>query len=84
MKKTDINKIDQSLDKTNINQGKTRNHINGIENFWGLAKVKPTKFRGMNENTFNLHLKECEFRFTYRNSNIYKLLVFEACKRPLN
>ena len=27
----------------------TRNHINGIENFWGLAKVRLSKFRGMNQ-----------------------------------
>ena len=43
-------------------QGNVRNHINGIENFWGLAKVGLSKFRGMNKNTFYLHLKECEFR----------------------
>ena len=26
-----------------------KNHINGIENFWGLAKVRLFKFRGMNK-----------------------------------
>ena len=41
---------------------KNHNHINGIENFWGLAKVRLSKFRGMHKSTFNLHLKECEFR----------------------
>ena len=38
-----------------------RNHINGIENFWGIAKVRLYKFRGMNKETFYLHLKESEF-----------------------
>ena len=52
-----------------------RNHINGIENFWGLCKVRLAKFRGINKNTFYLHLKECEFRFNYRKENIYKLLL---------
>jgi transposase-like protein len=35
-------------------------HINGIENFWGIAKVRPSKFEGLNRTTFYLHLKECE------------------------
>ena len=48
-------------------EGKIKNHINGIENFWGLAKVRLAKFRGMNKETFYLHLKECEFRFNHRD-----------------
>ena len=51
------------------------NHINGIENFWGIAKTRLSKFRGISKNTFYLHLKECEFRFNHRNENIYKLLL---------
>lgn len=51
------------------------NHINGIEGFWGYAKVRLSRFRGMSKNTFYLHLKECEFRFNYRNENLYSLLL---------
>ncbi len=51
------------------------NHINGIEDFWGYAKVRLVKFRGLSKNTFYLHLKECEFRFNYRNENLYSLLL---------
>jgi transposase len=50
-------------------------HINGIEGFWGFAKVRLVKFRGLSKNTFYLHLKECEFRFNYRNQDIYKVLL---------
>ncbi len=50
-------------------------HINGIEGFWGLAKVRLVKFRGLSKNTFYLHLKECEFRFNYRNQDLYKVLL---------
>lgn len=46
------------------------NHINGIEGFWGYAKVRLTKFRGLSKNSFYFHLKECEFRFNYRNENL--------------
>lgn len=51
------------------------NHINGIEGFWGFAKVRLVKFRGLSKNTFYLHLKECEFRFNYRNQDLYKILL---------
>jgi len=38
-------------------------HINGIELFWDYTKNRSVKFKGMNKSMFNLHLKECEFRF---------------------
>jgi transposase len=50
-------------------------HINGIEGFWGYAKVRLVKFRGLSKNTFYLHLKECEFRFNYRSHNLYEMLL---------
>ena len=62
---------------------KIKNHINGIENFWGLAKVRLSKFRGMNKGTFYLHLKECEFRFNYRQENVYLLLLKILKNNPL-
>ena len=59
------------------------NHINGIENFWGLAKVRLFKFRGMNKKTFYLHLKECEFRFNHRKENLYQLLLKIIRNNPI-
>ena len=50
-------------------------HINGIEGFWGLAKTRLVKFKGMSPSTFYLHLKECEFRFNYRDQDLYRLLL---------
>ncbi len=38
-----------------------KNHINGIENFWGYAKHRLSKFKGIKKENFLLHLKECEF-----------------------
>ena len=40
--------------------------MNGIENFWKIAKMKLYKFKGMNKEFFYLHLKETEFRFNHR------------------
>ena len=59
-------------------------HINGMESFWGYAKTRLSKFRGMNKNVFELHLKECEFRFNHRGQNLYEILLKELRKRPLN
>lgn len=50
-------------------------HINGIEGFWGIAKSRLLKFKGMHSSTFYLHLKETEFRFNNRDKNIYKILL---------
>ena len=50
-------------------------HINSIEGFWGLAKARLSKFKGIHKTTIYLHLKECEFRFNYRNENLYKKLL---------
>ena len=59
------------------------NHINGIENFWAIAKARLAKFRGIHKNTFYLHIKECEFRFNYRNKNIYHILLNIIRNHPL-
>ena len=60
------------------------NHINGIENFWGLCKVRLAKFRGVHRHTFYLHIKECEFRYNYRNQNLYLTLLKNLRKHKLN
>ena len=60
-----------------------KNHINGIEGFWGVAKTRLFRFKGMHQSTFYLHLKECEFRFNYRDQNIYKLTLNMIRKNPL-
>jgi len=33
--------------------------------------------------TFFLHLKECEFRFNYRNQNMYRVILKIIRKNPL-
>ena len=59
-------------------------HINGIESFWGYAKTRLAKFRGMSKQHFEIHLKECEFRFNYQKENLYKLLLKICREKPLN
>ena len=54
---------------------KGKKHINGIESFWSFAKRRLMKFHGIPKTTFYFHLKDCEFRFNYRNQDIYKLML---------
>jgi len=50
-------------------------HINGIESFWAYAKHRLTKFKGVSPQTFELHLRETEFRFNNRDADFYKLML---------
>jgi len=60
-----------------------KSHINGIESFWSFAKRRLMKFHGISPSTFYFHLKECEFRFNYRDQNIYVILLKMFRKNPL-
>ena len=48
-------------------------HINGIENFWSFTKRRLAKFNGVKKN-FELHLKECEWRYGKTNGKLEKEL----------
>jgi len=58
-----------------VHQSKNDSHVNGIESFWGCAKNRLAKFKRMDKSMFNLHLKECEFRFTNHKKNLYRILL---------
>ena len=60
------------------------NHINGIESFWGYAKTRLAKLRGFPKENFEIHLKECEFRFNHRGQNLYHLLLKIFRDQPLS
>jgi transposase len=59
-------------------------HINGIEGFWGLAKVRLAKFKGLPKHTFHLHLKETEWRYNNRHTDKYKTLLTLLRNNPLS
>jgi len=50
-------------------------HVNGIESFWSFAKRRLSKFNGIASHKFNLHLKECEFRWNYKNKNLFDKMI---------
>ena len=59
-------------------------HINGMEGFWGIAKIRLAKYRGLSRSTFYLHLKESEWRYNHRRQNLYNLLSRMFIQQPLN
>ena len=46
-------------------------HINGIEAFWSVTRRRLARFNGVKRN-FELHLKECEWRY---NQTLPQLLA---------
>ena len=58
-------------------------HVNGIESFWSYAKRRLVQFNGVPRHTFYLHLKETEFRFNHRQTDLYKALLSLLNKHPL-
>ncbi len=60
-----------------------KSHVNGIECFWSYAKRRFSKFNGLTDDKFILHLKETEARFNHRNDNFIAFVVklfFEKSK----
>ena len=56
---------------------------NNIESFWRFAKRRLTKFNGVPEHTFYLHLKETEFRFNHQRGNLYYAILKILRLNPL-
>jgi transposase len=54
-----------------------KNHVNGIESFWSFCKRRMNKFNGTAPDKFHLHLKECEFRYNYKNYPLAKSFIFK-------
>ena len=73
-------RVDHSKDEF----ARGRVHINGIEGFWGMAKVRLAKFKGLPKHTFHLHLKETEWRYNHRASDKPKILLKYLRKNPLS
>jgi len=58
-------------------------HINGIESFWGYAKHRLNKFKGIPKEKFSFYLKETEFRFNHRGQDLYPILLKLFRENPL-
>jgi len=65
-----------------VTRGKS--HVDEIDMFWGMLKSRLIKFRGLNSGTLYLHVKETEFRYNYRENDLFELLMEILHKRPLH
>lgn len=63
---------------------KAKSRIDEIDLFWGILKSRIVKFRGLNAGTTYLHIKESEFRYNNRNSDLFGLIHSLIQKRPLH
>lgn len=57
--------------------------INDVDSFWSFARTRLEKFNGISNRTFPLHLKECEWRFNHKNSNLYTELLTLLRHHPI-
>ncbi|MFT3824822.1 MAG: hypothetical protein QM731_12910 [Chitinophagaceae bacterium] len=65
-------------------QVRGKSQIDEVDMFWGLLKSRLVKFRGLNSSTLYLHVKETEFRYNYRDDDIYELIMDILHKQPLH
>ena len=56
-------------------------YINGIEGFWSYAKERLSKYHGLSPNKFPLYLKELEFRYNNRDTDLHDQLLQLLAKK---
>lgn len=54
-----------------------------LDSFWGYARSRLEKFKGMHASTYRLHLRECEFRYNYSKEVLYPLVLKIIRNKPL-
>lgn len=64
-------------------QKNNRSKINRIDGFWGYAKTRLEKFKGIHSHTYFLHLKESEFRYNNDQDELYHLILKIIRRHPL-
>ena len=54
-------------------------YINGLEGFWSWAKERLIKHHGVSKDNFPLYLKELEFRYNHRHTDIFEIVSNYLC-----
>lgn len=54
-------------------------YINGLEGFWSWAKERIIKHHGVSKKKFPLYLKELEFRYNNRHTDIFEKIADYMC-----
>ncbi len=71
-----------------LKSGGNETHRNGggidiCEGFWGIARGRLQRFRGLKTSTLPLHIRECEFRYNHSQKELYPLLLRIIREQPL-
>ena len=59
-------------------------YVANLDNFWQFTKERMDKFQGVAKHKFYLHLKESEFRFNFRNDNLYTVMLKLISSHPIS
>lgn len=59
-------------------------YVDDLNKFWSFAKDRTAKFQGVAKHKFYMHLKECEFRFNFRNDNLYSVILKMLATKPIS
>jgi transposase-like protein len=54
--------------------------IGRVGGFWSYARERLAKFRGISKEFFPFYLKEIEFRYNYRDKEIFEILADSICR----
>jgi transposase len=56
-----------------------RVYINGLEGFWSYAEERIMKYHGVSPQRFPYYLKELEFRYNHRKTDLFPLITKCLC-----
>ena len=59
-------------------------YVDNLDNFWTFTKERMDKFQGIAKHKFYMHLKESEFRFNFRNDNLYAVMLKLISSHPIS
>lgn len=59
-------------------------YVENLDTFWSFTRERLGKFQGLAKHKFYLHLKECEFRFNFRNDNLYAVMLKLISIKPIS
>ena len=59
-------------------------YVESLDTFWQFTRERMSKFQGVAKHKFYLHLKESEFRFNFRNDNLYKVMLQLISNKPIS
>ena len=72
--KADAGIVAIGYENINVNP-KKYSYVDSLDNFWQFTKQRLDKFNGIAKHKLYTHFKECEFRFNFRNDDLYQVML---------